>query len=102
MSGRPEAEFQAFQCGGGAAGTRGNIGGRMPWGLNIAGPPSGRRPAMGGVAPSTSGAAAADAEAAGGAVPGTLQVTFPKRDALWKFPCPRMADQATPELFFIA
>ena len=30
------------------------------------------------------------------------QVTRPKREALWKFPCPRMGDHETPELFFIA
>jgi hypothetical protein len=28
--------------------------------------------------------------------------TLPKRDALWKFPWPRIGDHATPELFFMA
>jgi hypothetical protein len=30
------------------------------------------------------------------------QVTLPKREALWKFPWPRMGDQANPPLFRIA
>ena len=48
------------------------------------------------------GVAEAPADAAGGGMPGTVQVALPKREALWKFPWPRMGDQATPELFFIA
>ena len=45
--------------------------------------------------------ATAEADGAGTAIPGTAQVTLAKRLALWKLPCPRMGDQATPELFFI-
>ncbi len=35
-------------------------------------------------------------------MPGTAQMTLPKRAAIWKFPFPRMGDHATPELFFMA
>src|SRR6185295_3071594 len=48
-------------------------------------------------------AGAADSEAAGAAaISGVIHVTRPKRDALWKLPCPRIGENATPELFFMA
>ncbi len=31
-----------------------------------------------------------------------VQTTRPKREALWKLPLPKIGDQATPELFFMA
>ncbi len=40
--------------------------------------------------------------AAGRGAPAVVQVIRPKRDALWKLPCPRMGDHATPPLFFMA
>jgi hypothetical protein len=46
--------------------------------------------------------AAATDDAGGAAVPGTAQVSLPKRVALWKLPCPRIGDQATPAFCFIA
>src|SRR5580704_12534548 len=63
-------------------------------------PPSPGAAATGaGAAPPSSVAAA---EATGAGAPGTVHVTRPKREALWKLPCPRMGDQATPPLFFMA
>jgi hypothetical protein len=41
-------------------------------------------------------------EVAGGMAPGALHTMRPKREALWKLPWPRMGDQATPPLFFMA
>ena len=50
-------------------------------------------------APEWTGAAALFA--ASGA-PFFVQTMRPKREALWKLPWPRIGDQATPPLFFIA
>ncbi len=48
--------------------------------------------------------ATAEPDAAGAApsMSGVIHVTRPKRDALWKLPCPRMGENATPELLFMA
>ena len=56
-------------------------------------------------APPVAGAAelaAADALVAGSAAPFFVHTTRPKRAALWKLPWPKMGDQETPPLFFMA
>jgi hypothetical protein len=70
-----------------------------PRGIIIRGPPV--PPAVDDAPAGAEAAAAAEADAAG-AVPGTAHVTFANRVALWKLPCPRMGDHATPAFCFIA
>lgn len=53
-------------------------------------------------APELGGAAEPDALGVGSGMPFFIHSTRPKRGARWKLPWPRMGDQATPPLFFMA
>lgn len=85
----------------GAGGLATLMAGKVGFAL-IAVPPAAALPAgaMGaaGAGKGTAGAPLAAATATSAVV----HTTRPNRDALWKLPCPRMGDQATPELFFMA
>ena len=62
--------------------------------------------AAGAAEPLAAGAAAASgappSSGSGGVQPLAVKRTLPKRDALWKLPCPRIGDQPTPLLSCIA